>query len=132
MFHKRFVILIILYLTISKVIECLQPVEIIAIHNSTVLLVKNFPKSKALKLLWWENNRNDLLNKYGVGALDRYGDFRLVVHDFGAGYKVDTHTDQDSDLLCFYEMKEQANCLVKDALFAVNNYNPKKLNFTYY
>ena len=128
----KYLKIFIISITICTICNFIRPVEIIAIHNSTVLLVKNFPKSKALKLLWWENNRNDLLNKYGVGALDRYGDFRLVVHDFGAGYKVDTHTDQDSDLLCFYEMKEQANCLVKDPLFAVNNYNPKKLNFTYY
>lgn len=113
-----------------QVIMLIQPVEIVAVHEKGIVLVDNFPKYRFFKILWWENNREILLNKYGVGALDRYGDFSIYVHDFGAGYKV--NTGQDSDLLCFYEMKEKANCLVKNALFAVNNYNPKKLKFSYY
>ncbi|MEG3134527.1 DUF943 family protein [Rouxiella sp. T17] len=108
--------------------QLVKPSEIVAAHSGRVLLVEGFPKVKLFQILWWYDNKEVFNDKLSLADNDRSYDF--VVHNFGNGYKVYTH--QDSDLLCFYEMKEKSNCIVKEPLFIVKAYGENKIKFISY
>ncbi|CAM3983556.1 hypothetical protein VA7868_03653 [Vibrio aerogenes CECT 7868] len=100
----------------------LRPVEIIDIHqdeNWSDVIVNNFPVTKSEKISWWNKNKTFLHSKYSVPAPDKNGYFHVTFWDIGSGYKADTGTDQDSDLLCFDDMKTNANCIEKNKVFEV-------------
>ncbi|URQ59881.1 DUF943 family protein [Pantoea alhagi] len=94
--------------------EILLPVKIIGIHKpgktSTVVIVKNFPVTRAGKISWWRKNHNQLSKQFPF--INSPENHRIVF--FEAEYKKDSGTDQDSDLLCFKDMSDEANCISKD------------------
>nr|WP_250317852.1 DUF943 family protein [Rosenbergiella nectarea] len=104
--------------------QYLIPVEIVAIHRKNecskmydchgdLLLVKNFPYLKSRQIAWWEANKAMIKEKYGIPHKDDDGYYSVTIMDFGKGYRIDHGTDQDSNLLCFYEMSGEAQCIEK-------------------
>ncbi|WP_165699625.1 DUF943 family protein [Chimaeribacter californicus] len=107
-----------------------QPVEIIAIHDGSVLLVKNFPMTDKGKIAWWENNKNRLKNNYDFPApysINR--SFYISIFDFGHGYKAMPDTDQGSDLLCFNDIKAAERCIEKKWIMDITFFYDKKIRF---
>lgn len=99
----------------------LKPVEIVAVHDHNTLLVKNFPLLKSRQIAWWEANKEMIKEKYGIPVLDEKGFYTVYFQGFGEGYRADSGTDEDSDLLCFEDMPGPANCIEKDPLFSVSH-----------
>ncbi|WP_261887388.1 DUF943 family protein [Vibrio aerogenes] len=100
----------------------LRPVEIMGVHQQgiwTNIVVKNFPLRFRNKIKWWEENKSSLQKKYEIPVPDAYGNYVISLWDIGSGYRKDTGTDQDSDLLCFNDMKTKANCIEKNKVFEV-------------
>ncbi|WP_369788712.1 DUF943 family protein [Rouxiella sp. WC2420] len=106
-----------------------RPVEIIAVHDRNTLLVKNFPLFKYQQISWWENNEKKIYEKYKIPSPDAYGQYMVFVLNFGKGYRIDRWVDQDSNLLCFEDMKVAANCIEKDPLFRVDRTYMSKIYY---
>ncbi|EIC83741.1 DUF943 family protein [Serratia sp. M24T3] len=106
-----------------------RPVEIIAVHDGDTLLVKNFPLFKYQKISWWENNKKNIHEKYKIPSLYNDGSYMVFILNYGEGYRVDRNTDQDSDLLCFEDMKVAANCIEKDPLFMVHRASASRVYY---
>lgn len=104
-----------------------QPVEIVASHYGRVLLVRNFPLLKFKQIVWWEKSKESIYVRYGIPVIENDGGFRIVIHDFGDGYKEDRMVDQDSDLLCFEDMKSNKNCIEKRLLMTIDSIKGLKL-----
>ncbi len=105
-----------------------RSVEIIAVHDGDTLLVKNFPLLKFQQIAWWEGNKKLIHEKFNIPSPDSEGHYRVFVLGYGKGYKIDRWVDEDSNLLCFEDMKVAANCIEKDPLFMVGS----SLNAKYY
>ena len=112
--------------------QFLTPVEISAVHGENVcskmydchgdiLLVKHFPYLKGRQIAWWEANKTMIQGKYGIPHKNDDGYYNVTIMDFGDGYRIDHGTDQDSDLLCFYEMSVDARCIEKKPLMSVGS-----------
>ncbi|SJN58143.1 hypothetical protein VR7878_02674 [Vibrio ruber DSM 16370] len=101
----------------------LLPVQIIDVHqknNWTSVVVKNFPVTQQRKIDWWDKNKDYLKEHYDVPKPNKNGHFDIIFWDIGSGYKVDQMTDEDSDLLCFSDMKTSRNCIEKKRVFWVS------------
>ena len=94
--------------------QFLTPVEIVAVHDGNTILVKHSPYLKSRRIAWWEANKDMIKEKYGIPKNDDY--YFVAIMDFGDGYRIDTGTDEDSDLLCFDEMPVEARCIEKEPL----------------
>lgn len=103
------------------------PVEIVGAHGANacseaapchgdILLVRNFPYLKSRQIAWWEANKTMIKEKYGIPHKDHDGSYQVFIMGFGDGYRIDRGTDEDSDLLCFEEMKVPTRCIEKDPL----------------
>ena len=93
----------------------LTPVEIVAVHDGDTILVRNFPYLKSRQIAWWEANKDMIQAKYDVPNKSDNDYYSVVIMDFGDGYRIDTWTDQDSNLLCFDDMPVEARCIEKNA-----------------
>lgn len=101
----------------------LIPTEIIATHphgTSRIILVKNFPLTVSGKMKWWKENKKLLKDKYDTPFIRDNGSYSVTIWDIGKGYQIkkprdDTFfPDHDTEyLLCFEEMKVEANCVDK-------------------
>ena len=108
----------------------LTPVEIVAVYGKNeckkvydchgdVILVRNFPYLKKMQIKWWENNKKIINEKYNIPHKRDDGYYSISIHGFGDGFRVDHGTDEDSDLLCFYEIPTEARCIKKDPLINI-------------
>lgn len=91
------------------------PVEIVAVHGNTIL-VRHFPYLKSRQIVWWGKNKDIIKAKYGIPRKFEDGFYQVFIMDFGYGYRVDRHTDEDSDLLCFDDMTVEERCIEKNPL----------------
>lgn len=82
-----------------------------AVHDGNTILVRHFPYLKNRQIAWWKANKNLIQEKFGIPHKSEDGYYSVVIMDFDDGYRVDGDTDQDSDLLCFYEMALDARCI---------------------
>jgi len=109
---------------------CFRPVKIIAVHQrnefSDVLLNK-FPVSDKGKISWWFKNKDRLKKTYDIPKSAPDGSFTITFWLFGEGYKKYRY-----DELCFEDLKQKNNCIEKNAVFAVHNYNGNRTLFTVY
>lgn len=94
-----------------------RPVEIIAVHDGDTLLVKNLPLLKFQKISWWHENKKQIYDKYKIPSPYIYGHYMVFVLEYGNGYRIDRWVDEDSNLLCFEEMKELVNCIEKNLFY---------------
>ncbi|WP_038185612.1 DUF943 family protein, partial [Vibrio rhizosphaerae] len=101
----------------------LQPAEIVDVHQDkhwTDIVVKHFPSTRWGKIQWWQEHQDFLKEKYGIPKPFNDGTFEITFWDIGSGYRVDRMVDQDSDLLCFSDMKTSKNCIEKNRVFSVS------------
>ena len=105
--------------------QYLTPVEIVEAYGTSkcretvpchgdILLVRNFPYLKSRQIAWWEANKVMIQEKYEIPHKSEDGYYSVAIMDFGDGYRIDSGTDQDSDLLCFYEMTVPTRCIEKN------------------
>ncbi|GBU09391.1 hypothetical protein AwWohl_05290 [Gammaproteobacteria bacterium] len=81
-------------------------------------MVKNFPLTKSSRIAWWEKNKDLLKSQYNLPP--EYNDtFMIFIVNFGNGYKVMPRSARGSDLLCFDDIKIEANCVDKDLLITI-------------
>ena len=90
------------------------PVEIIGVHRPgetlAVVIVNNFPLTRHGKISWWKDHQQQLQEMNGfINSPENH-----IILFLQTEYKKDSGTDQDSDLLCFKEMHDAANCVSKD------------------
>lgn len=121
-----------------------QPTEIIDVHrlknkNSFDIIVKHLPITDKGKIQWWDKNKLKF-NKENNIHLEPYD---YSINFWISDYKVDRGTDQDSDLLCFDDMKVKANCIEKynqpmtiwyiaekgQTIYLLNNWENKYIKF---
>lgn len=119
--YKRTRLQIILVIFVSAAWWLSKPTEIIAAHGRSILLVKHFPYFKSQKIAWWEANKDMLKEKYGLPVTDEEGFYTVYILDYGDGYRVNRGTDEDADLICFDDMKSNANCIEKEPLFRISH-----------
>lgn len=93
--------------------QVLTPVEIVAVHEGDMILVRNFPYLKSRQIAWWEANKDIIQAKYGIPNKSEGDYYSVTIMDFGDGYRIDRGTDEDSDLICFDEMPVDARCIEK-------------------
>ena len=101
--------------------QYLTPVEIVAVHDGDVVLVKHFPHLKNRQIAWWEAHKDMMKEKYGIPHKLSDGDYRAYIQDFGDGYQIDRNREEDNDLLCFNDMKAEAACIHKSPLMTVGS-----------
>lgn len=110
--------------------QFLIPVEIVAVYaenechkgydcHGDIILVKHFPNIKKLQIKWWKDNEKIIKEKYNIPHIRDDGYYSVSIQGFGDGFRIDRGTDEDSDLLCFYEMQTETRCIEKDPLMAV-------------
>lgn len=92
----------------------LLPVEIIGVHKPgetlVVVIVKNFPLTRASKISWWKQHQRQLQEKQPfINSPENH-----IILFLQADYEKDCGTDQDSDLLCFKDMPGEVNCVSKE------------------
>jgi hypothetical protein len=129
-----------LLLTLIALIACfyiVHPIffstKIIGVHqngNWTDVVVKNFPITDRGKVEWWKKNLTQLKLRYNTPEIDPYdGGFEISIWDIGNGYQKEA-PKQDwmapsvdtSYLICFDDMKMDANCVEKDRLLSISHY----------
>ncbi|WP_053116020.1 DUF943 family protein, partial [Winslowiella iniecta] len=122
----------------------MQPTEIIDTHrlnnkNSFDIIARHLPITDKGKIQWWEKNKKKLGKENSI--LLEPNDYRISF--WVSSYKVDSGTDQDSDLLCFDNMNAKANCIEKDnqpmtiwyiaekgqTIFLLNNWKNKYIKY---
>lgn len=118
---KRFIVLIVVVACIYTAWSMLRPVTIVAVHDGNTIIVENFPLLKSRQIAWWEENKKMIKDKYDIPSADKEGYYAIYIQGFGDGYRIDSQLDHDSDLLCFKDMPEKANCIEKDPLLTVGN-----------
>lgn len=118
---KRITLLLAFAVSIGTIWWFSRPVEIVAVHQHNILLVKHFPYLKSQKIAWWEANKDMLKEKYGLPVTDEEGFYTVYILDYGDGYRVNRGTDEDADLICFDDMKSKANCIEKEPLFRISH-----------
>jgi len=93
-----------------------QPVQIDAVHKDgshTDILVTHFPLTDRGRIEWWEHNRARLKADYGIPEPDEEGNFTVVFWAWDGVYRVWGSVHGDSDLFCFEDKPEEANCIIK-------------------
>lgn len=93
-----------------------QPVQVDAVHRDgsfSDVLVRNFPRTDRGRIKWWERNKAWLKAEHGIPEPDADGYFEVVFWSWDGVYRVDSGTDEDSDLRCFEDMKVAARCIEK-------------------
>ncbi|WP_034945276.1 DUF943 family protein [Erwinia oleae] len=133
LFFMTFILMILIY--------CFTlPVKIYAIHqdeNFSSLLVKNFPLSDNGKLAWWLENNKFLAEKYDLPVVGKNGTYSVSFWAFDGNYKKMPKSDlrlssEDSDLLCFDDIKSEKKCISKKLLFTVSRDREGNIYFTVY
>ena len=102
-------------LSAMLIVRMAWPTEIVAVHVSRSdyafrIIIKNPPLTDQGKIGWWIENKRYFKDKYNVPVGEKDYSISFWVSD----YKVDSGTDQDSDLLCFDDMDTPANCIEKN------------------
>ena len=118
---KSLTVMILLIIFSYLLWQVIRPVEIVAAHDGDTLLVKHFPFSKIRQINWWEKNKSMIKEKYDVPRINRFGYYSVFIHEFGNGYREDQGFDQDTNLLCFDEMKTKVNCIDKKPLLNIGS-----------
>lgn len=95
-----------------------QPTQVDAVHRDgsvsyAAVLVTHFPLTDRGRINWWLENKERLKLQYGIPAPDEDGSYKIVFRAWDGIYRIDSGTDEDSDLRCFQDMQEEANCIVK-------------------
>lgn len=96
-----------------------QPVRVDAVHREggashVSVLVSNFPWTDRGRINWWLQNKERIKIQFGIPAPDADGSFEIVFWAWDGIYRIDHGADEDSDLRCFNDMQEKANCIVKN------------------
>lgn len=106
-----------------------RPVKIIAIHQDkhfSDIMVNHFPLTNRGKIIWWQENKDILKSRYRVPEPASDGNFTINFWLFGEGYK----EEEDSDRLCFEDIKTDKHCIEKDKAFTVHNSKNTGIFFT--
>ncbi|MFI8416155.1 DUF943 family protein [Serratia sp. NPDC078593] len=115
--NKRLIAVVAAVVTCGYLLwQFFTPVEIVAVHKGDIILVRHFPYLKSRQIAWWEANKDMIQAKYGIPHKAKDGYYSVNIMDFGNGYRIDRRTDEDSDLLCFYDMPVEARCIEKKPL----------------
>mgnify|MGYP000932357654 FL=1 len=100
-----------------------QPVKIMAVHKeygAATVLVENFPIWPWWQEAWFNSHQADLEKRYGIPVSRRDGSWSIFFMGWQGGYRKDSLTDEDSDLLCFDDMNTDVNCILKEPLLWVS------------
>ncbi len=123
MINRKKIIWITLTLTFTGLIYFswifLRPVKIIAVHkndNFSYVLVNHFPVTDQGKIVWWQDNRDKLKNRYGIPSPSSDGNFNITFWLFGDGYMEEDKYER----LCFNDMNIKNNCIEKNKVFSVS------------
>ncbi|ANA19203.1 DUF943 domain-containing protein [Salmonella enterica subsp. diarizonae] len=110
----------------------LRPVKILYAYSdfgSTVfLVVDHLPWTDRDKIRWYLTHREEFKRKYPLLDQDW---FRYYVIDIGNGFTnaKNYHDGPYEDLYCFPTIKDDADCIVKDYLFIVDEYSDSNTTF---
>jgi hypothetical protein len=108
-----------------------QPVQIDAVHKDgshSNILVTHFPLTDRGRIEWWENNRARLMTDYGIPEPDEEGNFTVLFWAWDGVYRVYGSVYGDSDLRCFEDKPEEANCIIKsDTPLQVSRFSDGRL-----
>jgi hypothetical protein len=111
-----------------------QPVQIDAVHKDgshSNILVTHFPLTNRGRIEWWENNRARLMTDYGIPEPDEEGNFTVLFWAWDGVYRAWGSVHGDSDLRCFEDKQDEANCIIKsDTPLEVSRFSDGR--FVYY
>ena len=109
-----------------------QPVKIMAVHKeygAATVLVENFPIWPWWQEAWFNSHQADLKKRYGIPVSRRDGSWSIFFMGWQGGYRKDSLTDEDSDLLCFDDMNTDVNCILKEPLLWVSRNAYGEVNY---
>ncbi|MGV7092235.1 DUF943 family protein [Siccibacter turicensis] len=109
-----------------------QPVKIMDVHKDdgiTTVLVENFPIWPWWQEAWFNSHQADLEKRYGIPVSRRDGSWSIFFMGWQGGYRKDSLTDEDSDLLCFDDMNTAVNCIHKEPLLWVSRNAYGEVNY---
>lgn len=85
-------------------------VDIVLVHGSSEIIIKNPPIEDEDKITWWQKNEHAIQTRYGMPRYERNGSYSVSVWDFGDGYEIyreGSHVASPlADLYCFDEDKK--------------------------
>ena len=119
--NRPIIFFITLITSIYTIWQFLRPVEIVAVHDGNIILVRHFPYLKSRQIAWWKAKKSLIKTKYGIPQ--KYNSYYdISVMDFGNGYR----TEPDESLLwftdevfCFNDMTTEARCIDRKPLLNV-------------
>jgi len=103
--------------------QYLTPVEIVAVHDGDVILVRNFPYLKNRQIAWWEANKDMIQAKYGIPNKSEDDYYSVAIMGFGDGYRTEPNESLlffTDEVFCFDEMDTEARCIDRNILFSVD------------
>lgn len=127
--RRVFILLVAMVLAVALLWLWCRPVKIIAVHqkiSSSIILVKQYPLTDKGKIEWWLKHKDVLKAKYNVPVIDENGNYKVILWDFGDGYKEEGKYDR----LCFDDMDSPKSCVDKNALMIVNHYKDDITDFS--
>lgn len=128
--NKKTAIVVMIFCVVSIYFMFVRRAEVVFVQqgkHSTDIVVKNLPLTQAGKIFWWENNKENLKNNYGIPKVDEYGNYYVAILNIGDGLKKITEANsiwfsfEHTDLYCFEEIKSEDKCIEKNVLMEVYN-----------
>ncbi|YCI82446.1 DUF943 family protein [Enterobacteriaceae bacterium] len=117
---------------LAFVVWLLQPVKIMDVHKQdgiTTVLVEHLPVWRWWQKAWFTTHQAELEKRYGIPVKEQDGSWSIFFMGWQGGYRKDSLTDEDSDLLCFDDMNTDVNCIRKEPLLWVSYTPQNKLHF---
>ncbi|WP_233509243.1 DUF943 family protein [Pluralibacter gergoviae] len=102
--------------------QYLTPVEIVAVHEGDIILVRHFPYLKSRQIAWWEANKGMLKDKYGIPHTLSDGYYYVSIMGLGDGYRTEPNESllfSTDEVYCFKEMYTEAKCIDRKPLLDV-------------
>lgn len=143
--HKLKVAIVFLIITLStllvyRLVLLMKPVNVVYVrsqHNTSDIVVDNFPFTESGRLAWWKENKRMLEEKFAIPAIDKTEEALSVTFwNYGEGFK--QYTDDSGyflnpfykELYCFDDIADTKKCIDKDVAMIVSRTSTGKILFT--
>ena len=114
---RSFFILLLLLIFVGYLIINRNTVSVIDAHydgHTAQVIVYRLPFFGADKIIWWEKNKEAILQKYHIPS-GQDTPFQMTIYAFGDGYK----EEGTEDRRCFPDVRPPENCIDKDILMTI-------------
>lgn len=135
-----FMIITLLTLLVYRLVLLMKPVNVAYVrsqHNTSDIVVDNFPFTESGRLAWWKENKKMLEEKYTIPAIGKTDEaWSITFWNYGEGFK--KYMDDGGyflnpfykELYCFDDIADPQKCIDKDVAMIVLRSSTGKIFFT--